>query len=78
LHKAQQRSADYNLRYGAAIRKLREDAGISQSQVSGITQRQLRRIEKGQCRATANALHDLANAHGLEVNVYMEKLAKTM
>jgi hypothetical protein len=78
LHKAQQRSADFNRRYGAAIRKLREKAGIPQAKVEGITERQLRRIEQGECRATMNALRDLAKAHGLEVNTYMEKLANAM
>jgi Helix-turn-helix domain len=78
LHKAQQRSADFNRRYGAAIRKLREEAGIPQAKVKGITERQLRRIEQGECRATANALQDMANAHGLDVNTYMEKVANAI
>jgi hypothetical protein len=78
LHKAQQRSADFNRRYGAAIRKIREEAGIPQAKVEGITERQLRRIEQGECRATVNALRDLAKAHGLDVNAYMEKVANAM
>jgi hypothetical protein len=75
LRRAQQRSATFNRRYGAAIRKIREAAGISQSQVAGLTDRQLRRIEHGLCRATASALNALAKAHGLDVNLYMDKLA---
>lgn len=78
LHKAQQRNADFNRRYGAAIRKLREKAGIPQAKVEGITERQLRRIEQGECRATTNALRDLANAHGLDVNTYMQNVANAM
>jgi hypothetical protein len=78
LHKAQQRSADFNRRYGAAIRKLREEAGIPQAKVEGITERQLRRIEQGECRATMNSLRHLAKAHGLDVNAYMEKVASAM
>ena len=70
LHKAQQRSTGFNRRYGAAIRKLREKAGIPQAKVAGITERQLRRIEQGECRATMNALRDPAKAHGLDVNIY--------
>jgi transcriptional regulator with XRE-family HTH domain len=68
LHKAQQRSADFNRRYGAAIRKYREEAGIPQAKVEGITERQLRRIEQGESRVTLNALRALAKAHGLDVN----------
>jgi hypothetical protein len=78
LHKAQQRSADFNRRYGAAIRKLREETGIPQAKVESITERQLRRIEQGECRATVNALRALARAHGLDVNAYMEKVANAM
>jgi Helix-turn-helix domain len=78
LRKAQQRSEGFNKRYGAAIRKLREAAGLSQSKVEGITERQLRRIEQGECRATSRALTALAKAHGLEVNAYMERLARAM
>jgi len=78
LHKAQQRSTDFNRRYGAAIRGIREAAGITQAGVAGITDRQLRRIEQGKCRATTAALNALANAHGLETNLYMDSLAKAM
>jgi len=46
--------------------------------VEGISDRQLRRIEQGECRATAGALRDLAKAHGLDVNAYMQKLANTI
>ena len=65
-------------RYGAAIRKVREEAGISQSKIEGLTERQLRRIEQGECRATRTALAALAKAHGLDANAYMERLAKAM
>ena len=78
LLKAQQRSAGFNERYGAAIRKVREAAGILQSKVEGLTERQLRRIEQGECRATTAALTALAKAHGLDVNAYMDGLAKAM
>jgi len=78
LRKARQRSKDFNKRYGAAIRKLREEAGLSQSKIEGLTERQLRRIEQGECRATNKAITALAKAHALEVNAYMERLAKAM
>jgi Protein of unknown function (DUF2442) len=78
LRKAQQRNEGFNVRYGAAIRRLREEARIAQSKVEGITERQLRRIEQGECRATASAIADLAKAHDLDVNTYMEKVANAM
>ncbi len=78
LRKAQQRSEGYNKRYGAAIRKLREEARLSQSMIEGLTERQLRRIEQGESRATRAALGTLAKAHGLAVNDYMDRLSKAM
>jgi hypothetical protein len=78
VRKAQQRSAGFNERYGVAIRKVCEAAGIKQSNVEGLTERQLRRIERGECRATTAALAALAKAHGLDANAYMERLAKAM
>lgn len=78
LRKAQQRSAAFNRRYGAAIRKVREEAGIPQSKIKGLTERQVRRIEQGECRATAGAVTALAKAHGLDGNAYMERVARAM
>jgi Helix-turn-helix domain len=52
--------------------------GILQSRVEELTERQLRRIEQGECRATTTAIAALARAHGLDVNAYTEKLAKAM
>ena len=49
-----------------------------QSRVEGLTERQLRRIEQGECRATAAAITALAKAHGLDANDYMERLTQAM
>jgi hypothetical protein len=76
--KSQQRSAEFNRRYGSAIRTLRESAGIPQSKIQGLTERQVRRIEQGESRATSGALAALAKAHGLGTNAYLDKLAKAM
>ena len=65
LRKAQQRTEGYNKRYGAAIRKLREEARLSQSMIEGLTERQLRRIEQGECRATRAALGPWRRPTGL-------------
>lgn len=78
LRKAEQRNSGFNERYGAAIRKLREQAGIPQSKVEGLTERHLRRIEQGENRATATAITALSKAHGLDPNAYMEALTQAM
>jgi hypothetical protein len=46
--------------------------------VEGLTERQLRGIEQGKCRATTAALNALAKAHGLDANSYLARLAETM
>ena len=48
LRKAQQRTEGYNKRYGAAIRKVRQEAGLSQSKIEGLTERQHNQ-ERPQC-----------------------------
>lgn len=78
LWKAKQRTAGFNVRYGAAIRAVREAAGIPQSKIPGFTDRQIRRIEQGLSRATPGAISALAQANGLVPNDYMEKVAKAM
>jgi hypothetical protein len=78
LRKAQQRSLGFNVRYGAAIRTVREASGILQSKVEGLTERQVRRIEHGECRATSAAINALAKAHGVDANTYMERLTEAM
>lgn len=76
LARARGRSRGFNERYGVAIRRLREGAGIAQARVEGLTERQLRRIERGECRATARALAALAGAHGLAPEAYLKRLAE--
>lgn len=75
VRKARRRSTEFNRRYGAAIRDLRIAAGLTQSQIPGLTKSQLRRIENGEYRSTTSALASLAEAHGLNVNAYMERVA---
>ena len=78
LRKAQLRSAGFNERYGAAIRRVREVSGIVQSKVDGLTDRQLRRIEQGESRATTAAISAPAKAHGLDPSAYVDRLTKAM
>lgn len=72
---AKQESADFNRRYGASIRKLREAARLSQTEIPELTARQVGRIERGECRATHKALTKLARAQGLPLPDYLSRLA---
>ncbi len=76
--KAAQKSRDFNKLYGRAVRHLREKAGISASEVKGISEKQLRRIEAGDCRLTSNAIEALSEAHGMKGNAYLQKLAESL
>ena len=72
---AQERTDEFNCRYGAAIRSLREEAGLTQASVEGLTERHLRRIEQGKQSVTSSAIKALAKAHGMKIDDYMKELA---
>jgi hypothetical protein len=73
--RAEQKNTHFNSRYGRAIRSLRESAGLTQGDIPGLDERTIRRIERGQTRATANAIARLAEAHGMEPSEYMAELS---
>ncbi len=76
--KASQKSQEFNKRYGKAVQKVREAAGLRPGDISGISDKQLRRIENGECRLTSNAIEALSQAHKLGPNEYMKKLAEAL
>lgn len=76
--RAEQKTKAFNTRYGRAIRSLRAASGIKQSDIEGLEERTVRRIEQGQTRATGKALAKLANAHGMDVSQYMAAVARCL
>jgi hypothetical protein len=78
VHRAKQKSHEFNLRYGAAIRKVREKSGVAMTGVAGLSDKQLRRIEIGECRLTSNGARALAKAHGITPNEYLQKVAEAL
>jgi hypothetical protein len=76
--RATQQSDAFNREYGSAIRKLRTQKGLRQSDIHGLTPRQVGRIERGECRATHTALTKLADTHQMTLSAYMNKLATLM
>lgn len=78
FQKAKQKSREFNERYGAAIRKVREQKGIALSEISEISEKQLRRIERGECRLTLNAAKKLAEAHAVNPNEYLRVIAAAL
>lgn len=70
------RTQEFKQRYGSAIRSLRESSGLKQTDVVGLTARQLRRIEHGEQTVSRKALEVLSAAHGIPVEEYLRKLAE--
>ncbi len=62
-------------RYASAIRALRVERGIKQTEVSGLSEREVRRIESGETVPHIESLRKLAAAHEMIVDEYMAVLA---
>ncbi len=60
--------------WGLAVATLRKQRGLRQSDVQGLSERQLRRIEGGE-QASASSLKKLAAAHDMEFGAYLDALA---
>lgn len=75
---ARQKTEGFNKRYGMAIRTFREEAGLTQSDIAGVTERHLRRVEHGDQAATTGILEALSVAHGMSLDDYLERLAKAL
>ena len=63
-------------RYAGAIRTLRQERGLTQAEIPGLTARQVRRVEQGQSTPRSETLRKLAAAHGLSLDAYLKELAK--
>lgn len=69
------RRAVHDRRYGAAIGTLRQRVGLRQSDIEGLSDRQVRRIEGGE-RTSVQALRLLAAAHRMDFSEYLNELAR--
>jgi DNA-binding transcriptional regulator YiaG len=65
-------------RMGQAIRALRNEAGLTQKDIPNLSARQVRRIEKGETSPRTVSLRAFAEAHGLEMNDYLNRVAEEM
>ena len=72
--KAQAAKALHDGRYGAAIAKLRLEKNLKQTDIEGLSERQVRRIEKGE-GTTYEALRRLAAAHQMDLEEYLREVA---
>ena len=66
-----------NKNFGIAIAKFRRGNGLRQTDIPGLSDRQVRRIEHGGS-VTSNVVKALASAHNLTVKDYMDQLANIL
>lgn len=70
----QERRAEAS-RYASSIRALREERGLTQGQIEGLSARQVRRLEQGETMPQSETLKKLAAAHAMGVDEYLVELA---
>ncbi|MEG3438920.1 helix-turn-helix domain-containing protein [Pannus brasiliensis CCIBt3594] len=63
--------------FGQAIKALRQQHQLKQSEIAGLSERQVRRIESGE-RTKVNTLELLAKAHGMELAEYLDAVARLL
>jgi hypothetical protein len=67
----------YDLRFGEAVAALRKQYGLKQTDIRGLSERHVRRIEKGE-RTKIDTLAILARNHGLSLKEYLDEIAEML
>jgi len=67
----------YDTRFGEAVAAVRRERGLTQSDIEGLSERQVRRIEKGE-RTKIATLAALARSHHLPLHDYLDVIAETL
>ena len=65
----------YDLRFGKVVATLRKQYGLKQADIRGLSERHVRRIEKGE-RTKIDTLAILAISHGLSLKEYLDEIAE--
>jgi len=65
----------YGRSYGEAIARLRDETGLRQEDVTGLSDREVRRIES-EGEVTVDSLRKLARAHKMDLAAYLGEVAK--
>jgi hypothetical protein len=68
----------HNQVFGKAIADLRRQHKLRQSDITGLSERQVRRIEQGEGSTKVDTLRLFAKAHGMEFNVYLDVVASAI
>lgn len=74
--KHEARAREEAKQYAGAIRRFRVERGLKQTDIEGLTDRQVRRLEEGDTVPHIDTLKKLAVAHDLSIDDYLKELAK--
>jgi hypothetical protein len=66
----------HNKQFGKAIGIVRQKYGLEKKDITVVSERQLRRIENEGARPSISTLTALATAHEMELNTYLNEIAK--
>lgn len=61
---------------GAALRRLREEHGLRQADITGLSERQVRRIEDGISRLRVETAEKFATAFGIDLGVLLDQVGR--
>ncbi len=61
----------YDIRFGEAVAAFRKQCGLKQAEIQGLSERHVRRIEKGE-RTKVDTLGVLARSHGLSLHIWIK------
>jgi len=73
-HKAERVKHAYGHSYGMAIAHFRKKHGLRQTDIGGLSEREVRRIE-AEGEGSLDSLRKLAAAHELELSTYLDRIA---
>ncbi len=75
--KAKQERVQSDQLFGQAVADVRRKHGLRQSDIKGLSERQVRRVETG-ARPRVSTLNLFAKAHSLSTNDYLNEVAETI
>lgn len=61
---------------GAALRRLREEGGLRQADITGLSERQVRRIEDGISRLRVETAEKFATAFGIDLGILLDRIGR--
>ncbi len=70
--------SEHNQVFGKAIATLRKQYKLRQSDIIGLSDRQVRRIEQGDGSTKVDTLRLFAKAHGMELDAYLDAVANAI